>query len=136
MKVIISIIKPENITSMWDAVYPYLAPAIEEDVFHTEQSLKNLLVNDQALMFIANVDGVVKGATVVQIEDGKHSLVNILTLGGKDFRCWKKQMNEALTQYAYFMECKFIVALGKRGWSRLWPDFQPGKTFFSKEVMQ
>lgn len=135
MMVQISVRKAEEIEGVWPSVIPFLEPAIEQDFVHDESSLKTLLMEDKALLFIATVDGKTTGAVIAQIEKfPRCDIVNILSLGGKEFKNWKTQMNEALTQYAFYMECKYIVANGVRAWQRLWPDFKPGNVCYTKEV--
>lgn len=134
MDIKITVARSDMIDGLWTEVWAYLKPAIDEDMFHSEESLKKLLLDDCALMFLAYMDGIIKGAAVVQIDGEKYPLTNILTLGGEDFVHWKAQMNEAITKYAQFHECRYIVAAGRKGWARLWPDFMAGKTVFCKEI--
>lgn len=135
MMVKISVLKPGDIEVNWPAIFFHLESAISEDIVHDEESIKYLLKNNKALLFIATVDGEITGAAVAQIEKFKRcDIVNILSLGGKGFKNWKKEMNDALTQYAFYMECKYIVANGVRAWQRLWPDFVPGKICYTKEI--
>lgn len=126
--------KPEEIDDIWATIWPHLKPAIDEDLFTDENMLKTQLKNDQSLMFIALVDGVVKGAAVAVIEEARGKVVNIVTLGGTDFVEWKQAMNDALTLYAKGMGCEYIVALGRDAWERLWPDFVAGKRLYTKRI--
>lgn len=130
----ISVARPEMIESLWNQVFPHLKPAIDEDFWTDEQTLKKMLAEDNALMFIASVNGTIKGVAVTQIEEMRSKVVNIITLGGEDFKDWKEAMNAALTLYAEKTGCSRIVALGRRGWEKLWPDFKPGKILFYKEI--
>lgn len=130
----ITAVKPEEVEGVWPSVKPFLDPAIEKDFFHDENSLKSSVMEDRAILFIAIVDGKISGAVITQIEKMKVSLVNILSLGGQNFKAWGQKMNEALTLYASHMECKYIVANGSEGWRRLWPDFKAGNTCYLKEI--
>ena len=134
MKINITIANPLIVNEIWEVVYPHLKPAIDEDLIHDEVTLKNKVSMDQAVMFIATVDGKIMGAAVVCIEEFKSHIVNILALGGQDFKLWKDQMNEAITIYASEMKCDMIVALGVKGWQKLWKDFTPGKILYHKKV--
>ncbi len=134
MKVLISVANPKQIEALWPAVFPFLKPAIEEDFFTSEAMLKQGLLDDKTLLFVAQVDDEIKGAAVVAVESVKSDIVNIVTLGGDDFAAWKDALNETLTAYAKIMKCSKIVALGRKGWEKLWPDFVPGKTLFCKEI--
>lgn len=122
------------VEALWPQVLPYLKPALAEDLFADADFLKRLLLDDDALMFLAHVDGILKGAAVVQIEIVRKKIVNILCLGGEDFFQWKEPLNDALTRYAREMGCNYITALGRKAWERLWPDFVPGKTMYYKEI--
>ncbi len=130
----ISVVKPENITSIWPVIFPLLKPAIDEDFWTDEQTLKGLLVSDKALLFVATVGENIMGAAVTQVEDVRERVVNIVSLGGSGFEKWGAAMNEAITFYAQHMKAARIVALGRKGWLGLWPDFVPGKILFSKQV--
>ena len=126
--------RPDEIDAIWATIWPLLKPAIDEDLFTDENMLKTQLKNDQSLMFVALVDGVVKGAAVTVIEEVRGKVVNIVTLGGKDFAEWKDALNAALTLYAKGMDCSYIVALGRDAWERLWPDFVAGKRLYTKRI--
>lgn len=136
MDIKVSIAKPEMIEGIWPSIYPHLEPAIDEDFWTDEQTLKKLLMDDHALLFFVTVDGQIKGAAVTQIEEVRNRVVNIVTLGGIDFMEWKNDLNIALTFYAARMRCTKIVALGRKGWEKFWPDFKPGKILFCKEIAQ
>ncbi len=130
----IVVARPEDVEGLWPSVKPFLDPAIDKDFFHDENTLKAACIEDRALLFIALVDGKVSGAAITQVEKMKISLVNILSLGGKNFKAWGLKMNEALTIYAAHIGCKYIVANASPGWSRLWPDFKAGNTLYLKEI--
>lgn len=130
----ISVVKPENITSIWPVIFPFLKPAIDEDFWTDEQTLKSLLIADKALLFVATVGEEIMGAAVTQVENVRARVVNIVCLGGTGFEKWGAALNETLTFYAQHMKCSRIVALGRKGWLGLWPDFVPGKIMFSKEI--
>ena len=100
-------VKPEEIMSVWADVYSFLKPAIDEDLFTSQEMLYNCLVNDEYLMFVAINDKKIKGAAVVVIEEPKCKVVNIITLGGEDFKDWKQEMNEAISLYAKEMGCEY-----------------------------
>lgn len=134
MKVNITVARPDIIPDIWDVAYPLMKGAIDVDIFQTEKTIKDKLTGDTALLFLATVDGAIKGAVVVQIEECSSKVVHVLALGGKDFKQWQAAMQEALNKYAYFMECKLIASLGVRAWKRLIPDYTEGRTLFYKEV--
>ncbi len=134
MDIRIAVARPGEIEALWPLVFPHLEAAIDEDFWTDESALKKMLIDDKALMFLATVDGEIKGAAVAQIEELRTSVVNIITIGGKDFKDWKGAMNGALTTYAKEMGCSRIVALGRKGWEKFWPDFTPGKILFCKEI--
>ena len=131
----ITVSRPDMVEALWNQVLPYLKPALAEDLFADEGFLKQLLLDDDALMFLAHVAGVLKGAAIVQIELTRKKIVNILCLGGEDFFQWKQPLNDALTEYARKMGCNIITAMGRRGWEKLWPEVVPsGKAMFYKEI--
>lgn len=127
-------IAPTDIDALWGIVFPHLKSAIDEDMFSDEQSLKKMLIEDRALMFVALVDDVVKGACVTTIENPRYKVVNIMTLGGDDFIEWKDELNKSLTLYAETINASYIVALGREAWQRLWPDFEAGKRLYTKRI--
>ena len=134
MKINITIANPLIISDIWEIVYPFLKPAVDEDIFVDEESLKSKVLNDQAIMFVATADGKITGTAIVCIDEFKSSVATILALGGKDLKHWEREMNEAITIYATEMKCDMIVALGVKGWQRVWKDFTPGKILYYKRV--
>lgn len=134
MKTRISIVRPDLIPVLWPEIWPHLKPAIEEDLFTDEATLKKDLMEDKSLMFLALEGESIKGACVVKVAEEKNDIVNIITIGGEDFKEWKEAMNAALTEYAQLWRCKYILAIGRKGWEKLWPDFTAGAVMFYKEV--
>lgn len=130
----IVVVEPQKVNEIWPQVKEHLDPAIAKDLVHDEISLKTAVAEDRALLWLAVVDGKIMGAVITVIEKFKITLVNILSLGGKEFKRWKDEMNQALTLYASAMGCKYIVANGSEGWRKLWPDFTPGNTCYLKEI--
>lgn len=134
MTVQILAIKPQQIDALWGAIYPYLKPAIDEDFSTDETMLKTMLLADKALLWVGLVDNVIKGGCVTIVQAEREKWVNIVTLGGEDFKDWKDALNDALTMYAESLSCQRIIALGRDAWQKLWPDFTPGLRLYSKEI--
>lgn len=135
MEVRITFSAPDQIEALWPHVYPMLKKSIDEDFFMTEKSLKDMLKSDRALLMLAMTEAwELKGAAAVKIQEDKHKAVGIVALGGTDFSAWQDKINEAMTIYARESGCSHIIALGRKAWLKIWPDFTPGKTFYMKEV--
>ena len=134
MKINIKVVRPDLVPEIWDMVFTHLKPAVEEDLFHDEASIKKALIEDRALMFLALVDGVIKGVVVANIEEGKHHFVSIISLGGVDMKDWQDAMLGALDKYASGMKCRYIISTGTKAWGRILKDYKAGKTLYYKEV--
>lgn len=135
MKVNITVARPDLIPDIWDVVFPMLKPVVDGDMFLNEEILKERLLQDKALLFIATIDGKMSGAIVVQVEDCANRLVWITALGGKNFKAWGKQFVSALEEYAKSLGSKYILGLGVKAWQRMSPDFSPvEKQLYLKEV--
>ena len=134
MKHQIGMARPDEIEGLWPTVYPLMSGALDGDVFLDESRLKQRLASDKAMLLLVCRDKDIIGAAAVEIVEAKDNIVNILALGGRDFRAWKPAIDDFLNKYAYFMECKRIVANGRRGWARLWPEFKPQSVFYCREV--
>lgn len=125
---------PQEIVHFWPLVKPYLDAAIKKDFFHDESTLKAACIEDRAYLFVAIIGGKVMGYAIAQIERMKVAVLNIMSLGGKDFSQWKDNMNAALTLCARHMGCKYIVANSSAGWKKFWPDFTAGNICYTKEI--
>ena len=130
----ISIAPPSAIKGLWPAVRPLISKALDEDMFTDEAMLLWMLQEDRALLFVAMIEGIIKGVAVATIEMVRFPICNIVTIGGDDFDAWQETMKAALTLYAEQTHCRFIVAMGARAWQRIWPDFSPGKMLYYKEI--
>jgi hypothetical protein len=130
----ISATPPDLVPDIWDDVYPFFKPAMDADIFLTEERLYSELISDKALLFIATIDGTIKGAAVVRIEEMKSKVVNVVMLGGKNMKEWKQSLLDALKLYARGMGCRYIVSSGRPAWSRLLPEFKAEKTIYYAEV--
>lgn len=134
MSVKIHVIRPEIINDVWGVVWPLLEPALKDDVLNDEQTIKDRLLNDTAMLLNATVNGKIKGAVVLSIETHKHKIAYVTHLGGSDFSEWGDEMNMALNRIAHDAECKYVMGHGTKAWTRVLKDFKPGKTLYYKEV--
>jgi hypothetical protein len=134
MKVNITVARPDLIPDIWDVVFPMLKPALKDDLMLNEEILKNGLIEDKSLLFIATVDGAIKGAAVVQVQDMSHKTAWVTAIGGKGFKIWYPALDEALQKYASHIDCSHLIFLGSRAWQRLTRDYTQGKQVFFKEV--
>lgn len=134
MKVNIHIIRPEIVPDVWPVIWPLLEPALADDFMHDEQSLKAMLLTDEAMLLNATVDGAIKGAVVLKIENQKSRIAYVCYLGGRDFPEWGEKMNESLERIARESGCRYVMGHGTKAWQRVMKDFKPGKTLYYKEV--
>jgi hypothetical protein len=81
----IQIVAPEYVHQVWDDVERYFNSSLRfsTDDYSVDQ-IKMLLVNGQAILFIAVHEGKIIGASAVQLVNyPNHRVVHIMTMGGK-----------------------------------------------------
>lgn len=127
-------VKPEDVESVWPKAMQFLERALLKNFYHDEETLKAEVKADRALLLFAVLGGEVVGALIAKIERMKCGIVNILSLGGKNFKEWRDDMRQVLDIFATHNDCKYIVASSSEGFKRLWPDFAVRNLCYVREV--
>ena len=134
MTVKIHVVEPAALDLVWDVASPLIEKSIETDFVGDIEYFKETLDNDEAVLILATVDGKLSGAVVVTVYNVGEDVVNIIALGGENIKAWQHDMNETITKYAKVMGCTHVVALGRKAWKKIWPEFKEFKMMYYKKV--
>lgn len=135
MQVNVTVAPPHAIDLIWQEVWPLLSEAVAQSVICDEKSLMDDISKEACFLLLAQVDGVLSGVAVIGFIEGSTRVADVQFLGGKDFKSWSKQMNQAVDIVAKTEQCSHIIAHGRKAWSRLWKDYNnSGKILFTKQV--
>jgi hypothetical protein len=114
-------VKPEHVAAVWPEVAPLFKRALKRsDSWDTMASLRAdvdkgnttlWLICDSTSMVAAFITGVVAAA--------RGRLLNAVILGGSRMSEWFVQFEQKLRDIAKAEDCKAVVAVGRRGWKRI-----------------
>lgn len=119
------LIPPDHVARIWDKAGALIASAMHKTQLSDLEILKRQLHSGQALLWVA-VDAptfTVKAtaATQVAIVNG-HKYCTIIACGGNGRADWLPLIH-GLEDYARAQHCEAMRIFGRKGWSRVLPDY-------------
>lgn len=80
----------------------------------------------QGEVYIASKNGEIFGAFFKNFRtlDDKRVVMNIPLLGGAELWLWRNDLKEFLIQKANEIKANEFTILGRKGWSKLFPEFE------------
>lgn len=129
-------VNPEYIPELWDVLWPLIGPALGDDPYLDEDSLKKAMVNQEYLTLVATIDGKVSAVACLDYEDGVNRVANVRFVGGKGLMKWGRPMYDKIKEFMDYYGCTHCIAWGASdAWLRYWPEFKnTGKTLYMMEV--
>lgn len=125
-----------DVHKVWALVEPMLLGALMKNIplWNTDDILEGIM-KDELQLWIAYEDEKeeVIGAVVTQImiyPRGK--LVNVFLLGGNNIKMWKDKMAEKIEKFAREEGALYLQAIGRRGWTPLFPEMMETATIIIK----
>lgn len=106
-------VEPTLIKQIWPKIWPLIEDIV---VLETQDELLADLVAGNRIMIIIG-----DGVSIVRDCGG---FLEINYVAGKNIKKWKDQMDSAILAVAKSFGCDKIAALGKRGWKKIWPDYE------------
>lgn len=114
-------VKPEHIAVVWPEVAPLFERAIKRsDSWDTMASLRaDVDKGNTALWLICDRTSLVAAFVTGVVTSGRGRLLNAVILGGSRMSEWFAQFERKLVAIAKSEDCKAVVAVGRRGWKRV-----------------
>lgn len=111
-----------EIDDRWADVAPHLARPLARQSAMTLESLQASLLRGEMLLW--EIPG--KAAFVTQLQQFPAERICVIILcGGDGLREWQDAAWRGLTRYARKAGCSCLQIVGRRGWTRAVPEFQP-----------
>lgn len=107
------LVRPDEIQSVWVEVWLKISGAVE---LESEDDIRADLEAGNRYLLLAG-----DGAAIVR---GCGDFLEINYVGGTRIREWKDTMNAAIEAIARSEGCQKIVAFGRKGWGRIWPQYR------------
>ena len=114
-------VKPEHVAVVWPEVVPLFERAIERaDSWQSMDTLRaDVEKGDTTLWLICSGNGLVAAFITGVVTSGRGRLLNAVILGGSRMSEWFAQFERKLVAIAKSEDCKAVVAVGRRGWKRV-----------------
>ena len=114
-------VKPEHVAVVWPEVAPLFERAIERaDSWQSMDTLRaDVEKGNTTLWLICSGNGLVAAFITGVVTSGRGRLLNAVILGGSRMSEWFAQFERKLVAIAKSEDCKAVVAVGRRGWKRV-----------------
>jgi hypothetical protein len=123
-KRMVKLVRPDEVRSVWGEVWPKLHSAVE---LESEADLFAELEAGNRYLLLAG-----DGAAVVR---NCRDFLEVNYVGGSNISAWKDEMDEAICAIAKDLGLKRLVALGRKGWTRIWPGYRnTDKVFLVRDL--
>ena len=122
-----------RLAEVWSAVEPLLAPALMRGGEMTMQTLAEALRDGRLVLWLA-WSGRLEAAAVTEIADTIAGRVCcIVACGGRDRANWLA-LRADLETYARRAGCARMRIYGRKGWTRVLPDYRATRIILEKEL--
>jgi hypothetical protein len=114
-------VKPEHVAAVWPEVAPLFERALKRsDSWDTMEGLRaDVDKGDTVLWLICDSTSMVAAFITGVVTAGRGRLLNAVILGGSRMSEWFVQFEQKLRDIAKAEDCKAVVAVGRRGWKRI-----------------
>lgn len=86
-------------------------------------------------LWIYIVENEIKAAAVLALETyPRAKVVTVISVGGYDMKEWNRKFFGRIEEFAKEMGCKYVMAAGRKGWSRAIEGVKPSATIWYKEI--
>lgn len=104
----------------WPEAAPMLAKALDTQESLSIESVYQGVKDGKFHLWVGDDVAII---TEIQQFPLERICVGVLC-GGAVVERWESTMNAAVTRYARAMGCRAVVIVGRRGWSKVWPEFK------------
>lgn len=114
-------VKPEHVAAVWPEVAPLFERALKRaDSWDTMASLRaDVDKGNTTLWLICDSTSLVAAFITGVVSTGRGRLLNAVILGGSRMSEWFVQFEIKLRDIAKAEDCKAVVAVGRKGWKRI-----------------
>jgi hypothetical protein len=114
-------VKPEHVAAVWPEVAPLFERALKRsDSWDTMEGLRaDVDKGDTVLWLICDSTSMVAAFITGVVTAGRGRLLNAVILGGSRMSEWFVQFEQKLRDIAKAEDCKAVVAVGRKGWKRI-----------------
>ena len=114
-------VKPEHVAAVWPEVAPLFERALKRtDSWDTMASLRaDVDKGNTVLWLICDRTSLVAAFITGVVSTARGRLLNTIILGGTRMSEWLTQWEAKLRDIAKAEDCKAVVAVGRKGWKRI-----------------
>lgn len=126
-------VDPSQIDQYWPAVSHLIKPALQDTLSDFDTVSAEVMAGRNLLWLIW--DGTEIHAAVVTslgIANGRKHCT-IVACGGKQMLLWR-HLIDRIEKFARNEGCKSLAIMGRRGWSKIYPDFALTSTTIEKDL--
>lgn len=107
--------------AIWPQVSGWLDDALRKthSLLTVEDLQRSVRIGTMRLWVVHRDDRVVAAFVTEIVRGGRGGAVNVMALGGVLMDNWLNDVVESLEAYSRANECKYVVEMGRPGWSRV-----------------
>lgn len=126
-------VPPDRVDDYWQAVSGLIKPALEGTLTDYNFVSTDVLAGRNLLWLVWDGTEVYAACvTSLGIANGK-KFCTIVACGGRQMLLWR-HLIDRIEKFARDEGCKSLAIMGRRGWSKIYPDFALTSTTIEKEL--
>lgn len=124
-----------EIVSNWPRIATMLAPALNDPQRYTIRDLFDRAMLGRVQLWVAasELRGVLAAFATDVLEYPRSRTLRIFLGAGTDHRAWSDKIR-VLEEYARSRNCQHVEIQGRRGWERVFPDYEHRYVVLAREV--
>ena len=127
-------IDPAQVHPFWPYVSPLIRAAMHKGRLTDYAEVERGVFDGSALVWIVWNGEKIKAAAVTELSCANgERFCTIVACGGSDRGQWLPLISE-LERYAKAEGCKAMRIFGRRGWSKLLPDYKTSRVLLEKDI--
>jgi len=127
----------DDLVDLWPVLHQILDPVFAYT--HGKVAPGDVLdsaARGESQVWVQYLDGLPAAVVVTAIDvyPTARRVLKVMLAAGRDARRWRPHIQTALESFGRKNQCDSLEIIGRRGWGKLYPDYQEIETVFSKEL--
>jgi hypothetical protein len=130
------LVKPEDVTYLWEDVKPMLARVTERSEGEMEpDDYLEILTQGAMQLWVATEDNNIIIAMVTQIiAYPQKKVLRVIAIAGEKFIEAHNQFNALVEVFAIRVGCSSMELWGRKGWKKMLPEWKDSYIVFTKDL--
>lgn len=128
----------EDIPDLWNRCSEFLDPAFDFTAKLDNEDARELCLLGEAQLWViwSNDLGQFLGSAITEmtIYTNEYKVLTFLAFGGSDALDWTRRFVDVIEQFGRAEGCDAVEMIGRKGWGKVFPDYEPTSWSYTKEL--